>query len=187
MGYLDGKVDRGHRCGPRHRAGRGPARRGRGRQRRRQRLRGDHGRHASRPARWPTRSSQEIRPTGGTAVAVADSVADMAGGERIVATARRAVRPIDGVVCVAGILRERMLFNMSEDEWDPVIDTHLKGTFTVFRAAAARMTRAEVGLARRLHLGRLRRQSWRRPTTRRPRVASSPSCARRPPACTATA
>jgi len=39
-------------------------------------------------------------------------------------------------VCVAGILRERMLFNMSEDEWDPVIETHLKGTFTVFRAAA---------------------------------------------------
>jgi len=44
---------------------------------------------------------------------------------------------IDGVVCVAGILRERMLFNMSEDEWDPVIETHLKGTFTVFRAAAS--------------------------------------------------
>ena len=57
--------------------------------------------------------------------------------------ARRSCRPaidtfgrIDGVVCVAGILRERMLFNMSEDEWDPVIETHLKGTFTVFRAAA---------------------------------------------------
>ena len=39
-------------------------------------------------------------------------------------------------MCVAGILRERMLFNMSEAEWDPVIETHLKGTFTVFRAAA---------------------------------------------------
>ena len=51
---------------------------------------------------------------------------------------------IDGVVCVAGILRERMLFNMSEDEWDPVIETHLKGTFTVFRAAAPRDPRAEV-------------------------------------------
>jgi NAD(P)-dependent dehydrogenase (short-subunit alcohol dehydrogenase family) len=43
---------------------------------------------------------------------------------------------IDAVVCVAGILRERMLFNMGEAEWDPVIETHLKGTFTVFRAAA---------------------------------------------------
>ena len=40
------------------------------------------------------------------------------------------------MVCVAGILRERMLFNMSEAEWDPVIETHLKGTFTVFRAVA---------------------------------------------------
>jgi NAD(P)-dependent dehydrogenase (short-subunit alcohol dehydrogenase family) len=52
---------------------------------------------------------------------------------------------IDGAVCVAGILRERMLFNMSEDEWDGVIDTHLKGTFTVFRAAAAVMRKQEGG------------------------------------------
>lgn len=40
---------------------------------------------------------------------------------------------------MAGILRERMLFNMSEEEWDPVVATHLKGTFTVFRAASAVM------------------------------------------------
>ncbi len=46
---------------------------------------------------------------------------------------------LDGVVCVAGILRERMLFNMTEQEWDPVVATHLKGTFTVFRAASAVM------------------------------------------------
>jgi NAD(P)-dependent dehydrogenase (short-subunit alcohol dehydrogenase family) len=52
---------------------------------------------------------------------------------------------IDGVVCVAGILRERMLFNMSEEEWDPVIATHLKGTFTVFRAASAIMRRQGSG------------------------------------------
>ena len=52
---------------------------------------------------------------------------------------------IDGVVCVAGILRERMLFNMSEEEWDGVIDTHLKGTFTVFRAASAVMRKQEGG------------------------------------------
>ena len=60
----------------------------------------------------------------------------MDGGARIVQTAVDSFGKIDGVVCVAGILRERMLFNMSEDEWDPVIETHLKGTFTVFRAAA---------------------------------------------------
>jgi NAD(P)-dependent dehydrogenase (short-subunit alcohol dehydrogenase family) len=48
-------------------------------------------------------------------------------------------------VAVAGILRERMLFNMSEDEWDAVIATHLKGHFTVFRAAAAVMRKQEGG------------------------------------------
>ena len=51
----------------------------------------------------------------------------------------------DGVVAVAGILRERMLFNMSEDEWDAVIATHLKGHFTVFRAAASVMRKQEGG------------------------------------------
>src|ERR1700726_2330549 len=80
---------------------------------------------------------KEITDAGGTAVAVADTVTTMAGGAHIVQAAVDAWGRIDGVVCVAGILRERMLFNMSEDEWDPVIETHLKGTFTVFRAAAA--------------------------------------------------
>src|SRR3954454_19176396 len=79
---------------------------------------------------------KEITDAGGTAVAVADSVTTMDGGQRIVQTAIDKFGRIDGVVCVAGILRERMLFNMSEDEWDPVIETHLKGTVTVFRAAA---------------------------------------------------
>ena len=69
----------------------------------------------------------------------------MAGGARIVQTAVDTFGRIDGVVCVAGILRERMLFNMSEDEWDPVIATHLKGTFTVFRAAAPLMRAQQSG------------------------------------------
>jgi NAD(P)-dependent dehydrogenase (short-subunit alcohol dehydrogenase family) len=46
---------------------------------------------------------------------------------------------------VAGILRERMLFNMTEEEWDPVVATHLKGTFTVFRAASAVMRKQRSG------------------------------------------
>jgi NAD(P)-dependent dehydrogenase (short-subunit alcohol dehydrogenase family) len=81
----------------------------------------------------------EIADAGGSAVAVADTVTTMAGGQRIVETAVDRWGSIDGVVCVAGILRERMLFNMTEEEFDPVIETHLKGTFTVFRAAAAAM------------------------------------------------
>lgn len=87
----------------------------------------------------------EIAAAGGKAVAVADSVATMDGGNRIVQTAIDTWGKIDGVVCVAGILRERMLFNMTEEEWDPVIETHLKGTFTVFRAATAAMRKQEFG------------------------------------------
>jgi NAD(P)-dependent dehydrogenase (short-subunit alcohol dehydrogenase family) len=78
----------------------------------------------------------EITAAGGHAVANANSVTTMEGGASIVQSAVDNFGRIDGVVCVAGILRERMLFNMSEAEWDPVIETHLKGTFTVFRAAA---------------------------------------------------
>lgn len=88
---------------------------------------------------------REIRAAGGRAVSVADTVVEMDGGQRIVQTAVDEFGRIDGVVCVAGILRERMLFNMTEAEWDGVVDTHLKGTFTVFRAATAVMRKQGSG------------------------------------------
>ncbi|WP_328362631.1 SDR family oxidoreductase [Streptomyces sp. NBC_00445] len=88
---------------------------------------------------------KEIEAAGGDAVAVADDVATMAGGQRVVDTALDSYGRLDGVVCVAGILRERMLFNMTEEEWDPVVATHLKGTFTVFRAASAVMRKQRAG------------------------------------------
>src|ERR1700685_793545 len=72
-------------------------------------------------------------------------VSTMGGGKRIVNAAVEHWGRIDGVVAVAGILRERMLFNMSEDEWDAVVATHLKGHFTVFRAASAVMRKQEGG------------------------------------------
>ena len=87
----------------------------------------------------------EIAAAGGEAVAVADDISKMASGERLIATALDRWGRIDGVVAVAGILRERMLFNMSEDEFDAVIATHLKGHFTVFRHAAAIMRKQESG------------------------------------------
>jgi NAD(P)-dependent dehydrogenase (short-subunit alcohol dehydrogenase family) len=87
----------------------------------------------------------EIVAAGGTASAIADNIATMSGGERLVSTAIEHFGRIDGVVTVAGILRERMLFNMSEAEWDDVIETHLKCTFTVFRAAAAVMRKQDGG------------------------------------------
>ncbi|MCX4973577.1 SDR family oxidoreductase [Streptomyces sp. NBC_00620] len=88
---------------------------------------------------------KEIEAAGGEAVAVADDISSMAGGQRVVDAALTSYGRIDGVVCVAGILRERMLFNMSEEEWDPVLATHLKGTFTVFRAASAVMRKQGSG------------------------------------------
>ena len=87
----------------------------------------------------------EIEELGGKAVAVASDVGTMAGGESIVEAAMDMWGRIDGAVCVAGILRERMLFNMSEEEFDDVIRVHLKGTFTVYRAAAAVMRKQEGG------------------------------------------
>ena len=88
---------------------------------------------------------EEIRKAGGQAVASYDSVATMAGGERIVQTAIDAFGRLDIVVNNAGILRDRMIFNMTEEEWDAVIDTHLKGTFAVTRAAARRMKEQRSG------------------------------------------
>src|ERR1017187_2789155 len=68
----------------------------------------------------------EIEAAGGEAVAVAESVTTLAGGEKIIGAGVEKWGRIDGVVAVAGILRERMLFNMAEDEWDAVIETHLR-------------------------------------------------------------
>lgn len=87
----------------------------------------------------------EIVAAGGAAVASGDDVTAMAGGENIVRIALDTYGRLDGVVCVAGILRERMLFNLTEDDWDSVVATHLKGTFTLFRAASAVMRKQGSG------------------------------------------
>ncbi len=87
----------------------------------------------------------EIRSRGGEAVSVAGDVSEFDVGEQIVAAACDNWGTIDGVVCPAGVLRERMLFNMTEDEWDAVVAVHLKGHFNVFRAAMARMRKQPTG------------------------------------------
>src|SRR5438034_695551 len=70
----------------------------------------------------------EIRRAGGQAAANYDSVATMAGGQAIVKAALDAFGRVDLGVNNAGILRDRMIVNMHEEEWDGVIDTHLKAT-----------------------------------------------------------
>ena len=77
----------------------------------------------------------EIKEAGGNAVGCTESVATMSGGEKIVQTAVDNFGKLDIVVTCAGILRDRMVFNMTEEEWDDVIAVHLKGTFTVAKHA----------------------------------------------------
>ncbi|HXF83516.1 MAG TPA: SDR family NAD(P)-dependent oxidoreductase [bacterium] len=87
----------------------------------------------------------EIKGLGGQAVANYDSVATMKGGAAIVQTALDHFGRIDVVVNNAGILRDRMIFNMTEEEWDAVIAVHLKGCFAVTRAAAPHMREKKWG------------------------------------------
>ena len=79
----------------------------------------------------------EIVEAGGRAVANADDVADWAGAQRLVQTALDAFGRLDVLVNNAGFLRDRMLANLGEDEWDAVIRVHLKGHFAPMRHAAA--------------------------------------------------
>ena len=90
-------------------------------------------------------TSEEIRALGVEAIPVAGDVSKMETGEQVISAAVENWGSVDGVVCVAGILRERMLFNMSEDEWDAVIAVHLKGHFTVYRHAMAIMRKQDSG------------------------------------------
>jgi NAD(P)-dependent dehydrogenase (short-subunit alcohol dehydrogenase family) len=78
----------------------------------------------------------DIKGMGGDAVVNGDNVADFEGARRIVQTAIDTFGKLDTVVNNAGILRDRMLVNMTEAEWDAVIAVHLKGTFGPTRHAA---------------------------------------------------
>jgi NAD(P)-dependent dehydrogenase (short-subunit alcohol dehydrogenase family) len=88
---------------------------------------------------------EAIRGRGGTAAANYDSVASMAGGERIIQTALDKFGRLDCLINVAGILRDRMIFNMSEQEWDDVIAVHLKGHFACTKPAAILMRQQRYG------------------------------------------
>jgi NAD(P)-dependent dehydrogenase (short-subunit alcohol dehydrogenase family) len=79
----------------------------------------------------------EIERAGGRGLANTDDVADWDASKRMIDAALDAFGRLDVLVNNAGILRDRMLFNMSVEEWDAVIHVHLRGTFCPTRHAAA--------------------------------------------------
>lgn len=87
----------------------------------------------------------EIKAAGGNAVANYDSVAESAGGENMVRQCVDEFGRIDILINVAGILRDRMVFNMAEEEWDDVINVHLKGHFNTIKPASQLMRQQRGG------------------------------------------
>ncbi len=78
-------------------------------------------------------------------LAVACDVTDRASVDDLVARAVRELGRLDVLVCCAGIIRDNLLFKMSDDDWDLVLDTHLKGTFLCARAAQGPMVDQKYG------------------------------------------
>ncbi|MDP2948744.1 MAG: SDR family oxidoreductase [Chloroflexota bacterium] len=86
-----------------------------------------------------------IRSQGGTAIANYDTVANVEGGENMIKACVDSFGRIDCLVNVAGILRDRMIFNMTEEEWDDVIRVHLKGHFACTKPASVLMRQQRYG------------------------------------------
>lgn len=88
---------------------------------------------------------EEIKKAGGTAIANGENVTDFAAAERIIKACVDSFGSIDILVNCAGILRDRMTFNMTEQEWDAVIAVHLKGMFNMCRHASKLMREQKWG------------------------------------------
>jgi NAD(P)-dependent dehydrogenase (short-subunit alcohol dehydrogenase family) len=88
---------------------------------------------------------EEIRAAGGDAVPNFDTVATVEGGEGLIKTALDSFGRLDILVNVAGILRDRMIFNMTEEEWDAVIAVHLKGHYCTTKPASILMRQQRYG------------------------------------------
>ena len=89
--------------------------------------------------------AQSIRDAGGSAVANFDSVAEYETAGKIVQSAIDNFGRVDAVCHVAGILRDRMVFNMTEEEWDGVLAVHLYGAFNIVRNCVPHMMNQRYG------------------------------------------
>ncbi len=89
--------------------------------------------------------AKEIKAAGGRAASNHMDIATVAGGEGLVNQAIKEFGKLDVLVNIAGILRDRMIFNMTEQEWDDVIRVHLKGHYCTIRPASAHMRERKAG------------------------------------------
>ena len=129
MGLFDGKVAIVTGRGARHRPHPCAAARERGRRGRRQRPRRERRAARAPTPHRPSRSSTRSWRRAAGPIANDDSVSSWAGAERMVQQAVDTFGGLDVLINNAGILRDKMSFNMDEAEWDSVIDVHLKGHF----------------------------------------------------------
>ena len=88
---------------------------------------------------------KEIISSGGLATSVVSAVGDTATAQALVAEAVKAFGRLDVMITNAGILRDKVLWKMSDEDFDDVIRVHLRGTFTCARAAAIQMREQGVG------------------------------------------
>ncbi|PJX28342.1 short-chain dehydrogenase [Advenella sp. S44] len=95
-------------------------------------------RSGEQPSESPAQSVvDDITANGGQAIANYDDIADFAGAKNMIDETVAHFGKLDVLINNAGILRDRMLCNMSEEEWDVVVRVHMKGTFATSRHAAA--------------------------------------------------
>ncbi len=87
----------------------------------------------------------EIKAAGGQAVANLGDISTMEGGKALVDQALKEYGKLDILVNLAGVIRDRMIFNMGEEDWDKVLNSHLKGTFCTSRFASAHMRERRYG------------------------------------------
>lgn len=87
----------------------------------------------------------QITSNGGKATAVTDDVSTMAGGENAVKAALDGYGRIDGLVCAAGMRRDTPIWEMTEDDWDSVVNGNTKAVFTVAKSASIAMRQQRFG------------------------------------------